>query len=433
MKRILTMIVTLFLSVFFATQLPAVAQSSDTPTVSQEKVLYAFKGDADGGEPFGRLIFDQKGNLYGTTVDEFGRGSNGTVFELVPKAGGGWNKKILYRFQGGTDGFGLTGGLVLDTSGNLYGMTGQGGQFGFGTVYELAPDGKGGWTKTTLHDFAFSDGDLPVSSLVLDQSGNLYGMTPFGGTGCSFTAACGVIFKLTKTGAGWQETVIHYFNGDSGYQPLGALVFDQHGNLYGAASATGIDVDGVAFRLHPTSSGWNYSVLHTFYNAPPKCEDGNFASDPPTLLLDKSGNIYGTAIAGGPYSCTFGTIWRLTSSQGKWSLKVLYAFSASRDGYPVGSLTFDKPGSLYGVTIDLANGGSDLGTVFKLTPSSRGQWSKTVLHYFQGVKFEDGDTPVEAPIFDSEGNLFGTTVQGGFGKGICSFFNGCGVIYQVKP
>src|SRR3981081_2022259 len=196
--------------------------------VTQEKVLYSFKGSSDGGEPVGRLIRDHAGNLYGTTLDEFGQGHFGTVFELSPKAGGVWTKKILYRFLGGADGRAPTAGLIFDARGNLYGTTGQGGANGQGTVFELAPDNRGGWTETVLHDFGFSqnnqtDGFLPVASLVFDQSGNLYGMTPFGGNnGCN--AGCGIVFKLTKTTSGWNETVIHTFDGVNGYSPQGALI-----------------------------------------------------------------------------------------------------------------------------------------------------------------------------------------------------------------
>jgi len=321
--------------------------------------------------------------------------------------------------------------VVFDTSGDLFGMTGQGGLFGFGTVFELTPNTSGLWTKTILHNFDYTDGYLPVNSLTFDQSGNLYGMTPFGGSGC--TAGCGVIFKLTKTGAGWQETVIHSFDGSHGYSPLGSLIVDGQGNLYGAASASGTDDrDGVVFQVQSTGSGWSYHVLHTFYNAPPKCDVGNFASEPPTPTLDELGNLYGPAQAGGPYSCAFGTIWELSRSQGQWSLAVLYPFSGSQDGYPMGGLTLGPQRTLYGVTVDLANGSSGLGTVFKLTPVLDVAWSKSVLHDFTGVNFGDGDTPVEPPILDSSGNLFGTTIYGGDGQGICAAFNGCGVIYEIR-
>jgi uncharacterized repeat protein (TIGR03803 family) len=408
---------------------------------SQEKVLYSFKGSSDGGEPVGRLIRDHAGNLYGTTLDEFGQGHFGTVFELSPKAGGVWTKKILYRFQGGADGSAPTAGLIFDARGNLYGTTGQGGANGQGTVFELAPDNRGGWTETVLHDFGFSqnnqtDGFLPVASLVFDQSGNLYGMTPFGGNnGCN--AGCGIVFKLTKTTSGWNETVIHTFDGANGYSPQGALIIDDKGNLYGTANATGSDDrDGVVFRLHPTRTGWTYSVLHLFYNALPKCRSGSFASVTPTLVM-RNGKLYGPTEAGGPSSCIYGTIWELSpSASGTWKLKTLYDFTGDTNGadaYPLGGLVFDKQGNLDGVTADVQNGADQLGTVFKLTPNPVGPWTKTVLHYFKGVQSGDGSTPVEAPILDGAGNLYGTTIYGGYGQGICSAFNGCGVIYQIKP
>jgi uncharacterized repeat protein (TIGR03803 family) len=424
-----------FVTVSFA----AFAQSGDGATARAETILYSFKGGTDGGQPFGRMIFDKAGSLYGTTVDEYG--GNGTVYKLSRKAGRGWIKTILYRFQGGTDGSAPTAGLVFDSLGNLYGTTGQGGKNGQGTVFELTPNAGGGWTETVLHDFGFSqnnktDGFLPVNGLIFDQPGNLYGMTPFGGSG-GCNAGCGIVFKVTKTNSGWKETVIHTFDGADGYAPQGALIVDNTGNLYGTANATGNDDrDGVVFRLHPTRTGWTYSVLHLFYNAPPKCTNGSFASVTPTLVM-RSGNLYGTAEAGGPSSCIYGTVWELSpSAKGMWKLTTLYDFTGNTNGadaYPVGGLVFDKQGNVDGVTVDVQNGGNGLGTVFKLTPNPVGPWTKTVLHYFKGAQFGDGSTPVQAPIFDRLGNLYGTTVEGGFGKGICSPFFGCGTIYRITP
>jgi hypothetical protein len=230
--------------------------------------------------------------------------------------------------------------------------------------------------------------------------------------------------------------VIHYFSGDDGYTPLGYLVLDTQGNFYGAASAAGTDdSDGVVFELHPTGSVWTYTVLHRFYNIPPKCRGGSFASEPPTPVLDAAGNLYGPAEAGGNAECNFGVVWRLSPLNGKWNLSVVYQFKDEVDGNPLGDLTFDKEGNLYGVSVDLANGPTNLGTVFKLTPKGAGQpWTHTALHHFKGVQFGDGDTPVLAPVFDQDGNLYGTTIYGGYGKNKdCAGFYGCGVIYEVKP
>ena len=424
---------------FVAVSLAAFAQSGDGTAARVERVLYSFKGGTDGGQPFGRMISDKAGNLYGTTVDEYG--GNGTVFKLRRKADGGWIKTVLYRFQGGADGSTPTAGLVFDALGNLYGTTGQGGKNGQGTVFELTPNHQGEWTETVLHDFGFSqnnqsDGFLPVAGLVFDQSGNLYGMTPFGGgNGCG--AGCGIVFKLAKSTSGWQETVIHTFDGIDGFLPQGALIIDNGGNLYGTASATATDDrDGVVFRLHPTRTGWSYSVLHLFYSAPPKCTDGSFAGESPTLVM-RNGNLYGPAVAGGPSSCIYGTIWELSpSARGKWKLTTLYDFTGKTNGadaYPTGGLVFDRQGNLDGVTVDLQNGGNGLGTVFKLTPSPARPWTKTVLHYFKGVQVGDGSTPVAAPILDVLGNVYGATVEGGYGKGVCGAFFGCGVIYRITP
>ena len=189
-----------------------------------ERVLYSFcVGNCDdGSQPFAGLIFDAAGNLYGTT--HRGGGFNlGTVFKLSPNGNGGWTETVLHSFSYGTDGIYPSAGLIFDATGNLYGTTTEGGtgsgcgNDGCGTVFELSPNGNGGWTETVLYSFCSqtncTDGATPVAGLILDAVGNLYGTTNAGGnffSNCPYL--CGTVFKLSPNGnGGWTETVLHSF------------------------------------------------------------------------------------------------------------------------------------------------------------------------------------------------------------------------------
>ena len=200
------------LAFFTATLL--VASAWATP---REKILHNFNF-TDGTGPVAGLIFDGTGNLYGTT---FGGGNGtacnancGTVFELTPKAGGGWKEMVLHNFGHGTDGATPYAGLIFDASGNLYGTTSAGGIYGAGTVFELTPNADGGWAEKLLHSFNGKDGLNPYASLIFDTSGNLYGTTRSGGSGTDcFGTSCGTVFELTpKADGGWTEKVLHTFH-----------------------------------------------------------------------------------------------------------------------------------------------------------------------------------------------------------------------------
>ena len=157
-----------------------------------ESVLYSFAGGADGSEPFSGLVFDSLGNLYGTTAYGGPNGS-GTVFELSPISGGGWQETVLYAFSGGSDGGYLPAGLTIDAAGNLYGLAGLGGSAGGGVAFELSPSGGGVWTETILYNFAYANsGAFPVGNAIFDTRGNLYGTTYGSGTG-----GLGLVFELS--------------------------------------------------------------------------------------------------------------------------------------------------------------------------------------------------------------------------------------------
>ena len=285
-----------------------------SPTASGswiQKDLYVFTGADDGGRPAGGLIVDQDGNLYGTTRAGGSQGCNhgcGTVFELVPSASGTWTEKVLYRFAGGVDGAAPAASLVFDSLGNLYGTTEFGGakkqgclQSGCGTVFKLAPSLSGSWTETQLHLFTNSHGDGfgPLGGVIFDDTGNLYGTAFNGAPGgsCSFTG-CGVVFELSPAGETWNETVLLTFNGDDGSGPMGNLVFDQAGSLYGTTEGFYGGTWGSIFELSPRAGNkWHETVLHVFPVTFPGDRDGYFPEA--GLIVDGSGNVYGTAAGGG--------------------------------------------------------------------------------------------------------------------------------------
>jgi uncharacterized repeat protein (TIGR03803 family) len=256
-----------------------------------EQVLYAFQGGNDGQSPNG-LISDSKGNLYGTTeyggtgtcTSPRGYPGCGTVFEVTPNGNGDWTETVLYSFQGGDDGVLPSSGLIFDQAGNLYGTTGAGGgntncDNGCGTVFELSPNQHGGWAESVLYSFrGGSDGDGAYpEGVIFDKSGNLYGPTADGGIdGCAINsnAYCGTVFELSPNGSGgWKENIIYafpIFNAE-GFSPNAGLVFDQSGNLYGTTlyggpvGGCGNEGCGVVFELSPNGSGgWTETLLYSF-------------------------------------------------------------------------------------------------------------------------------------------------------------------------
>jgi uncharacterized repeat protein (TIGR03803 family) len=218
----------------------SIFELSPSPSGWTETVLYSFQGENDGGNPYAGLIFDNAGNLYGTTHSK-GANGWGTVYELSP-SGSGWTLKVLYAFQGGNDGAYPVAGVIFDNSGNLYGATTQNGVNGGGTVFELSPSG-GSWNLSVLANFTGTDG--PVASLTFDASGNLYGTTFM-----DDPAGYGSVFKLTPSGNGWTNTDLHDFTGgsDGGY-PGGGVTVDANGNLYGTAVLGGANGFGVIWEI----------------------------------------------------------------------------------------------------------------------------------------------------------------------------------------
>jgi uncharacterized repeat protein (TIGR03803 family) len=334
---------------------------------------------------------------------------------LAPSAWAAGRYKVLYKFTGGNDGSQPYAGLILDASGNLYGTTTQGGPSGNGTVFKLTKNSDGSWTESVLYSFAGgTDGAMPQAEVTFDAIGNLYGTTYYGG---AFSA--GVVFQLAPNSGGtWTETLLYSFTGGSdGANPSAGVIFDASGNLYGATYLGGASGDGVVYKLTPTSGGtWTESVLHTF--------TGQDGSNPELqkLTFDTTGNLYGSAEYGGGSGS--GVVYRLTpNSDGTWSESVLYTFTGGNDGAePAGSLTFDSAGRLYGTT---QSGNDGLGGVFKLTPGAKGKWHERVLYMFHGN--QDGAYPLSGVVFDTTGNLYGTTNAG------INSHGGVGQLFKLVP
>jgi len=382
-----------------------------------ETVLHTFNGPGDGGEPYGAPIFDKAGNLYGVTFLG-GTYTNGTVYEV--KAGS-WTEEILHSFDvNAGDGESPQGALVMDSVGNLYGVTPLGGGRKLGIVYELSPETGGAWKEKIIHTFVGgSDGRSPQAGLIIDKKGNLYGTTYQGGTGSNCGKfACGTVFELSpKSGGGWTEKILYSFKGGTsdGQNPQAPLLMDSAGNLYGttvAGGAGGSVNSGTVFKLSPNGSGgYTETLLHSFIS---NGKDGinPFAG----LVLDSKGNLYSTTGAGGIYG--YGTVFELSpGSKGGWSETVLHSFGAAGDGqYPQFSgVAFDKSGDLYGTT---SGGGSNAnGIVFKITPTSGSGWTESVFFSFDGT---DGNVP-QGVIFNAAGDLYGITQYGGSNLGGTAF------------
>jgi len=386
---------------------------------SSEKVIYSFTGGSDGALPTSNLISDKAGNLYGTTSEggnssacgPLGGESCGVVFELMP-SNGGWTESVLYSFTGGSDGGTPYGGLVIDADGNLYGTTYAGGTSGLGTVFELMPGTGSTWTEVVLHNFAGgSDGELPRAGLIL-KGNHLAGTTTLGGTGtgCEFGLSCGTVFALTHTSKGWTEEVLYTFKGGTdGGVPYGGLVLDRAGNLYGTTTQYGAVGFGTVFELTRGKGTWTENILYSFTGG----GDGSYPEG--TLIFDPSGNLYGTTNTRG--GSQLGTVFQLKKSQGGWTLNTLHTFTGNGDGgYPEAGLV-RRGNAVFGTTYYGGTyyecglfGGSPCGTVYELSAGKQGVLY-SVVYSFMGTP--DAAQPEDSLWVDQSGNLYGTGFTGG--------------------
>ena len=385
------------------------------PPLPSEKPLHSFTGGNDGQQPDAGLILDSSGNLYGSTYVG-GSTGNGVIFKLV-RGTSGTRETVLYTFKGGTtDGANPSGQLAINSAGVIFGTASSGGK-GNGIVFELIPS-NGRYVEKVLHVFGY--GQTPVNAgVVIDKAGNLYGETAGGGSSTD-----GTIYEMKRTSTGYNYVLLYSFKGGSdGNYPEGGLIFDAAGNLYGTTEAGGGasgSNGGTVFELKHNSNGtWTEKVLYAFTGAP----DG--VNPVGALTFDKSGNLYGATASGGDLSCGegygCGEVFELMNSGGVWTKTALYEFKDIPDGHaPEAGVTFDSAGNLFGTTM---NGGTDgAGAVFELTPQSGG-WRATVIHSF--TNGNDGGYPNTPVIFDSNGNLIGTAQFGGlYTWGIAFEFTG---------
>jgi len=442
----------------------------------KEKVLYSFQGGTDGATPVGAVVFDQQGNLYGATQNGGSSSCHsiqqcGTVYRLAPpaKQGDPWTETVLYVFKGNAsnDGASPYGGLVIDSAGNLYGTTGYGGtgdcevlgsKLGCGTVFELTPPKQKGdaWTETVLHSFPNAkQGFNPFGDLVFDSAGNLYGATFFGGgkgTTCDpYYQYCGSVFELSppKTKGGkWTERKLYSFEGvaqgaqvGDGANPNGGLVLDNKGAIYGTTFYGG----SVRGECNGGSGGTGCGTV--FKLAPPAKKDGNWTQillrrfdeqdgDNPAagVVVGANGDLYGTTLRGGSSGGPGGgTVFRMvppSKKSGPWKETILYNFTGDEHGTdPMASLLFDSVGNLYSTT----NGGTPqchYGNVFRMKPASENgqKWTLSVLYGFTGSP--GAEYPAARLAFDKTGNLYSTTSLGGTAQ---SCQSGCGTVFEVSP
>jgi uncharacterized repeat protein (TIGR03803 family) len=410
------------LAVLTVTLIAALVLAPRAQAADAYKTLYKFHSVEGPSEPEATLVFDASGNLYGATVDGGQYGSGG-VYKLAPNADGSWTETELYSFTGGSDGSLPNSAVIFDASGNLYSSTFTGGEYRYGVVYELTPNSDGTWTESVLYSFTGgSDGALPGMGEIFDAAGNLYGTTRDGGA-----YGRGVVFELTPNSNGtWTENVLYSFRGhkDGATPCFGNLIFDAAGNLYGTTGGWDGGSNGTVFELTPNSNGtWTESVLHSFRGG----KDGSRAVG--ALTFDQAGNLYGATYSGGTYG--EGTVFKLTpGSNGKWTKDVIHQFRGKTSGdgsNPYAGVIFDPAGNLHGTTYDGGSGpcsyqGPGCGTVFKLVPNSKGGWTEQILHRFNSYA---ASSPVGAVVMDAAGNLYAATSNEGGNKN--------GTVFEITP
>ncbi len=406
------------------------------------QVIFNFGGpgrtllEQAGANPVAGLTLDSSGNLYGDTSTGgplFLEGCDstcGTVFELSPNGHGGWRNKVLLTFQGYiVDGGSPSAPVIFDRRGNLYVISNCthdcASQLG-GNVVMLTPTPQGQWNETVLQGFEggcvnffylYGTGSPIQCSIALGSGGHIYGATV--NTGIHGTG--GVVFSLREISVSyWYYLRLYVFTGGSdGDDPQGLLTFDQSGNIYGTTGAGGSAGMGTVYMLTPNhgSQGWSETVLYSFHGG---TSDG--ANPFAGVVLDAAGNVYGTTSQGG--SAGMGTVYMLTpQSDGTWTETILYSFQGGNDAAtPNSSLTFDAVGNLYGT----AGGGTyGQGTLFRVTPSSGGHWTESIVHTFTGGT--DGGLPYGGVTIDASGNMFGTASVGG------TFGQQGGVAFEITP
>lgn len=421
----LAILLMLLLLIFLLLFMSLMAQPAQAQTYN---VIYNFTNGRDGGNPYAGLTMDSVGNLYGTTCGSScsGSGNNpGGVFRLSKK-GSSWIFTPLYTFHGVNDGVGPMARVIIGPDGSLYGTTFNGGSAGYGTVFNLKPAAAvppstaGGWTETVLYNFqGGSDGAGPEAEVVFDGAGNLYGTTFAGGQ-----YGVGTVFQLTPAGSGWTENVLYTFtDGSDGAEPVDSVIIDRAGNLYGTA-VTG----GVWGGYYGCGPGWACGTVFELMPSPSgwtmqtlySFQAGADGGNPiGGLVFGADGYLYGTTSWGGTQGG--GTVFVLNHP---WLGP--YPLSGNTNQYyfpgPWDTLSLDSAGSLYGTTY--LDGPQGQGTVFKISVScgcGGCGWNYTLLHNFTGAA--DGGSPLGSALVDANGIVYGTTMAGGT--------HGYGVVFAI--
>ncbi|MFZ0321178.1 MAG: choice-of-anchor tandem repeat GloVer-containing protein [Candidatus Sulfotelmatobacter sp.] len=380
-------------------------------------VIHTFE-PSQGIDPNPGLIRDSAGNLYGTTQEGCPE-KCGAVYELSPTSG--WTETTLYTFHCGgrsgvvcPDGGAPMFGVTLDSKGNLYGTTVEGGANSHGTVFRLSPNGEDTWAETVIYSFCAlgncADGGGPSSGVIFDQQGNLYGVAGGGALGH------GVVYELSAASDGkWTETVLYNFTGEAdGGMPEGNLVVDSSGNLYGTTFLGGGQYNnyGIAFELSKASGAWVETVIHTFGSSN---KDGTSPSA--GMIFGPDGSLYGTTSYGGKvnegHGIGYGVVFQLIPSTDGWNETILLDFNGGAEGgQPYTGLSVDSSGNLYGTT---SSGGARFGVAYELQPQSNGDWNEIVLHAFENSY--DGAYPTSL-IPGPAGKLYGTATGGATANGV---------------
>jgi len=386
----------------------------------RERILFTFSGTLDGANPAAPLVSDANGNFYGTAAN--GCTYNyGCVFKLS-HPNGIWTQTVLYSFSG-SDGATPSASVTLDSAGNLYGTTALGGDFNLGTAFELTPTTRGPWTETVLHSFGSGTDGYGPSELILSSTGDIYGITQFGGTASAGSDNGGTVYRLAYAGGAWTETILYSFPGEflgpNGDLPIGGLAIDHAGNLYGVTQAGGTAGKGTVFTLARAADGtYTERIIHSFNLA-----DGNLPNSTP--VFDSVGNLYGTTYFGGNVNACpsdgCGVIYQLTkNSDGSWTEAVVRELQKEDGWEAVGPVVFDRVGNLYAAA--QAGGADSWGTILKLSPRAPAPWTETIVHNF--TNNPDGASP-SGILVNSAGSIFGTTGAGGSSQ--------MGVIFEIAP
>ncbi len=323
-------------------------------------VLYNFTGGADGGEPYKGVTLDAHGNLYGTAVTGGSgscEGGCGVVFKLT-NSGGAWTQDVIHTFQG-SDGSGPGSPVAIDKFGNLYGTTPTGGADGIGVVYELKPNGSG-WNFGVVHTFTGGNdgGGGSASRFLIDAAGNLYNVCTVGGAN-----GFGTVYEMSLQQGKWRLTTLYAFKDQpDGALPYGGVISDAAGNLYGTTYYAGVHDLGTVYKLTRGSGTWVETVLYSFKGG----RDG--ASPIGSLVADTAGNLYGTTSDGGAAICSCGVIYKMTpGATGKWMESVAYRFPGTPDpGFAYNGMVLTSDGNFYGATVH--GGGSNNGAIYEFTP-----------------------------------------------------------------